>query len=179
MSRNTSKVKRAWVAALAGGALLAAGCAAPALEHHKSSPVADVAVQVQVWARAEPEPQLQLELTNLSNHELTLPESWLPWGSSDSLMVVAMTDAPGSQVVGGTRAPESPSAGKVTLRPKQSLSGTVWLARRFGALREALAKKDVVVFWSYRFPPFDDEPRPRASGYVILPRTGLGRAASR
>ncbi len=75
---------------------------------------------------------------------------------------------------------DDPGPASITIKPDETLTGKIPLARRFPGFLEALKDRDVIVFWSYQFQPIDAAPLKRVGGYVLFPKVSkAGRRPSK
>src|SRR5688572_24443891 len=112
-------------------------------------------VRIDVKGESEPDYVLSITLTNKSRQQLKTYEHSLPWVGWNSIILVAVrTDAPGT-VLDKPSPIDDPGPTSITIKPRQTLTGKISLAKRFPGLLEALKERDVIIFWSYQFTPID------------------------
>ncbi|MEA2718378.1 MAG: hypothetical protein QOJ39_242 [Candidatus Eremiobacteraeota bacterium] len=127
-------------------------------------------IDIEVRGEAAPEPRLFVTLTNQSREDLVTYEHSLPWRSAYAMMVVAVETDPAGTPLERTLPVDDPGPGTVTVKPGETLHGEIPLAPRFPSLSGALAKRDVLAFWAYRFQPVGKQPLPWVAGHVVLER---------
>jgi len=93
---------------------------------------------------------LRVELRSGAETRVTFYKSRLPWGSTHSMILVAVT--PTGRYLEKQLPIDDPSPEKVTLDPKESIRGNINLRKVFKGLDEVLEKSDVHVFWAYEAP---------------------------
>lgn len=134
----------------------------------KERKTVEPSVEIEVQGQSRPEYILGITLTNQSPEPLKIYQHSLPWvGWNSTVLVAVKTDAPGT-VLDNLSPIDDPGAAAITIKPGETLTGTIPLTRRFPSFLEALKERDVIVFWSYQFQPIDAAPLKRTGGYVLF-----------
>ena len=124
-----------------------------------------------VRGKSAPAWGLDISLANETPKPLTLYQYSLPWAGYYSTLLVAVKLDPAGTVIERNTPVDDPTSGSVTIQPAQVLTGEISLQRHFPRFAEALAERDVIVFWSYQMKPNDGDQLPRLAGHVLFART--------
>jgi len=128
-------------------------------------------LEIAVRGQSSPDYHLAITLTNSSAEALTTYEHALPWVGHNSMLLVAVkTDAVGT-ILEKVSPVDDPGPATVTIQPGQTSAGKIPLVSRFPGFLEALAEREVIVFWSYQFQPVGLAPLPRMAGYVLFAKS--------
>ena len=140
----------------------------------------DPSVEIDVQGQSDPEYSLNITLTNRSPEPLVIYQHSLPWVGWNSMLLIAVkTDVLGT-ALDKSALIDDPGPASITIKPDETLTGKIPLARRFPGFLEALKDRDVIVFWSYQFQPIDAAPLKRVGGYVLFPKVSkAGRRPSK
>lgn len=111
---------------------------------------------------------LKVSLENKSNSELTIYKADVPWASSYSMTLVALTDDYSSIRLNEELPIDDPVAGQITLKPFQKITGFIILNQRFPKLLEVLKNKSVIVFSYYHLKPLSNQSSQRFSNGIFL-----------
>jgi hypothetical protein len=108
--------------------------------------------------------RIKLQCGTESN--VTLYKSQLPWGSTYSIILVAVTA--NGQYLKKELPIDDPSPEQITLDPKESIEGSIDLRKVFHNLDEVLKRSDVHLFWAYQAPSqLHIAP---AGGWILIPQ---------
>jgi hypothetical protein len=139
--------------------------------HGKVKKPMQVSIETTVQGQSSPDYHLVVTLTNHSASALTTYEHALPWVGHNSMLLVAVkADAVGT-IIEKDSPVDDPGPATVTIPPGQTSTGTIPLVSRFPGFLEALAEREVIVFWSYQCQPVGSAPLPRVAGYVLFPKS--------
>jgi hypothetical protein len=117
-----------------------------------------------------PQVSLRLHVTLRSNSKSTarLSRSELPWGSQESMVLVAAIGA--GRCLRLERPQGDPQAEPVvSLAPHESLSGDIDLEGLFPQIRSFLKESDVQLFWAYEAPETLHIHR-WSGGWILIPK---------
>jgi len=115
--------------------------------------------------------QLNVRLTSNLKAPVKTSESFLPWGSWYSMVLIGVKDKIDGVVLNKKGQPiDDPSADSVTIKPGIPITGKISLSNRFDGLVEALDESDVIIFWCYRLWVDEDIPDTRAGGWLLIPK---------
>lgn len=124
-----------------------------------------------VQGNSTPTWTLEVSLTNETPKPLTLYQHSEPWAGYYSTLLVAVKLDPMGTVIESNTPVDDPGPGTITIQPGQTRTGQISLARHFPGFAEALADRDVIIFWSYQMKPVDGDPLPRVAGHVLFAKT--------
>jgi hypothetical protein len=112
---------------------------------------------------------LRLRITLRSGSEKTeqIFYNELPWGSQESMVIVAALA--GGRSLARDRPVEDPQARPMSLGPHSSLTGDIDLERRFPDIHHILKESDVQLFWAYEAPEALHIPR-WSGGWILIPQ---------
>jgi hypothetical protein len=116
---------------------------------------------------------LKVELVNSSTRPVELLDSFLPWGYTYSMLLVAaqpMDPFGPSRSLNRTTVIDDAIGRPVTIGPGGSLSGTIDLDRQFPGVASQLARGSVVLFWSYSAQFVGGERSERTGGMIVIPK---------
>ena len=113
---------------------------------------------------------LNLKLKVGGTSTIKIYESDLPWKVRYKIMLVAALADGSGRVAEPILYISDPGPGTITVQPGETLTGSVNLLTRFRNLEQIVRETDVVIFWSYRLAPINDEPLKRVGGWVLVPR---------
>lgn len=111
---------------------------------------------------------LQITLRPDIQHALQVPANELPWGSRDSMVVVAAIT--GGRCLRTMRPIEDPPFSQTTIEPNSLLKGEIDLQTLFPDLRSVLKQSDVQLFWAYESPVALHIPR-WSGGWILIAKT--------
>ncbi|HET9741834.1 MAG TPA: hypothetical protein VFQ00_03705 [Terriglobales bacterium] len=111
--------------------------------------------------------QLRIKLRSFAQVQTTIYKSELPWGLSDSIILVAVT--PSGEYLEQSVVAGDPSPEKITLHPNESLSGDINLTRAFKTLEKTIHNTEINLFWAYRSPKELNLPH-WSGGWILIPR---------
>jgi hypothetical protein len=117
-----------------------------------------------------PQESLQLRVTLRSGSAdlAKFSQSELPWGSQESMVLVAAIG--GGRCLRRERSGGDPQAEPiVSLAPHKSLTGDIDLERLFPQIRSILKESDVQLFWAYEAPETLHIPR-WSGGWILIPK---------
>lgn len=114
---------------------------------------------------------VQVRLVNRSANSLELYAARLPWGNSSSMFFLALTRPEPSSTLPESQEFDEARPGTVTIRPGESVSGTIDLARRFPTLGQALSSGPVMMFWTYELRTSEPKTLGRVFGGLLLPKS--------
>lgn len=125
---------------------------------------------------------LRMELENRSSEPISMTNSFLPWGSTFStvLMAVVATDpiAPAPSI-DRNRAEDNPVGSEITIQGGETLRGSIDLDWQFPTLKEWTSRGEVIVFWSYAPRLRDGRKGERVGGFIVVPEKGSPKDRSR
>lgn len=105
---------------------------------------------IQVVLDSQKPLSLRVTVTSHAEMPVNIVKYRLPWGVTNSMILVAVT--PGKEYVVRNFPEEYPSYERVPFGPNESLSGDVSLEKAFTGLDAALKKSDIHLFWAYEAP---------------------------
>src|SRR5262249_54839739 len=94
-------------------------------------------------------------------------EGDLPWSIRHSLTLVAVTER--GVCIEPILFIDDPSAGRITMEPRTTLTGVIDLQKRFRRLDIAVMKSAVHLFWAYNMPPELGGPQ-WSGGWILIPK---------
>ena len=166
----TASNEAPWRAVCAAMMLGLAGNAAGAAAPESAAAVKDrLEVRLRLAESSPTNCALQVELKNLGTRELNLFPNDLPWATRHSLLVVLVPAGRGREPLPEPLSIEDPVAGSATLGAGETAQGTIQLHRRFPALLDTLAQREVICFWSYQLKPLQEQPLDRIGGHLVIP----------
>jgi len=113
---------------------------------------------------------LNVALATQDNQPVTMYEADLPWGSAQSMTLIAITtDRPGS-VLERELLVDDPSPRRVTLTSGHPLRGSINLSDGFRQFNESAEKGELVLFWSYRARPLTPLGDEQHAGWLLVPK---------
>jgi hypothetical protein len=125
-----------------------------------------VSVELSVGAPIDGQPTLRAKLRNTSGQAITVDGSRLPWGNRYSITLLAVPER--SQPLLLLFPIDDPMKEDVTIKPGESLEGTIRLGSFFRGIADAVKKSPVLVLWSYQLKTVDGEQSERITGAVQL-----------
>jgi hypothetical protein len=113
--------------------------------------------------------RLSLHITLEPNIRQTLrvPLNELPWGTHDSMVIVAARR--GGRCLRTIRPIEDPPFDKISVEPNTPLTGNIDLESLFPDIRDVLKESDVQLFWAYEAPEALHIPS-WAGGWILIPK---------
>jgi hypothetical protein len=96
----------------------------------------------------------------------------LPWGHRyNALTIVAVPVGPSAEALAAQPAWDEPiESPEIVLVPGKALSGNVYLNSRVQGAEAALAKGELLVFWSYQLVAIGQPASNRVGGWLVIPR---------
>lgn len=129
-----------------------------------------IAVDISNGGLVAGQPTLRVSLKNTGNQPLTIDRSALPWGNRYSITILA---APANaQPLGLVFPIDDPGFDEVTVKPGESLTGTIRLTLFFRDVGMAVEKASLTVLWSYQLRTVDGKLSQRIAGHVTVPQRG-------
>jgi|SRR5580698_353479 hypothetical protein len=111
--------------------------------------------------------RLHVTLRSGADKRVVIDKGQLPWATRYGMVLVAVkTD---SQCLEKVLPVEDPGVGKISLEPRQVLTGDVELEGIFKGIDEARKKSDVHLFWAYQAPSELGIGR-WSGGWILIPR---------
>jgi len=143
-------------------ALLLTILAAPA--HASNGCCIPLTVELSVGTPIDGQPTLRAKLRNTSGKTITVDGSLLPWGNRYSITLLAAPER--AQPLPLVFPIDDPMQENVTIKPGESLEGTIRLGSFFRGIADAVKKSPVLVLWSYRLKTVDGQQSERITGAV-------------
>jgi hypothetical protein len=141
--------------------------------HAAASSPADVAGDLRITvAYMKPGHLLRVTITNVGTTPLQMNDAWVPWAHLYAMQLVAVRPADPfgpSQPLVRTTAIDDPVGRRVTIRPGEGLTGEIELDQQFPDLPAALARDDMLLFWSYVPLYAPNTMGIRTGGWLLLP----------
>jgi hypothetical protein len=110
---------------------------------------------------------LQITLTPASEKTVKLSRDQLPWGTHESMVIVA--SLPGGRCLARMAPIEDPPFDEISLAPNQPSNKDIDLEELFPKLRGALKHFDVQVFWAYKAPKALNISE-WSGGWILIPK---------
>jgi hypothetical protein len=143
--------------------LVFGGCQGPG-KQFRSSNLPEVSVSVTFTDSSK----VEVELTNNSKERLSLRRESIPWLWRYAIVFIGiMTDAPGTVLDQVYEISEAPK-GFVEFAPGEVKRQIIDLEARFPDIKEVLAKREVVLFWTLEIVKADGMVIPRQGGWLKL-----------
>jgi hypothetical protein len=114
-------------------------------------------------------PGLKFTVKNVSNHTVTIEEPRLPWGQRYSVMIVAAERKSGSPLKEVPLIDDAFLSPKVSIKPGQSLSGSIELVYYVADIDKKLRSTDLVLFWYYDARG-NNETLGEYGGWILIPK---------
>ena len=105
---------------------------------------------VRVELTSQNPPALHVTVRSGAEARTTFFKWRLPWGNRNTMILVALTSD--RTYITRNIPIDDPSTERVSMEPKESLSGDVSLDKAFTGFGAALKKSDVHLFWAYEAP---------------------------
>jgi hypothetical protein len=146
-----------------------------------SSP-SDVAGDLRVTvAYVTPGHLLRVTIKNVGVVPLEINDAWLPWAHLYAMQLVAIRPADPfgpSQPLVRTTAIDDPIGRRIIISPGKELTGDVPLDQQFQDLPTAVARDDMLLFWSYVPLYVTNTMGIRTGGWLLLPKESTRPDAS-
>ena len=110
---------------------------------------------------------MRVELRSGAETRISVYKNRLPWGSANSMILVAVM--PDGQTLKKELPVDDPSPEQVTLNPKEAIRGQIDLRKIFRGLDDVLRRSDVQLFWAYEAPEELNIPH-WSGGWILLPK---------
>jgi len=94
--------------------------------------------------------QLHITLRSGADKQVEIYRSQLPWATRYSMVVAVVR--PSGECLEKILAIEDPPVGKISVEPKQALTGELNLEKIFKGVEQARKKSDIHLFWAYQSP---------------------------
>lgn len=128
-------------------------------------------VDVRVTYDGETKHLLTVELENQSANPIRMTNSFLPWGSTFAMVLLATVPmdpiGPGP-LIERSKVEDHPVGSEISIGPGEILRGTIDLDWQFPQFRTWMIRGDVVVFWSYVARLSDGRESKRLGGFVVV-----------
>ena len=121
-------------------------------------------------AASQQSPTVQFKISNATTNTIECHRADLPWASRHSIILMLVENDISHTVVPEELPVDDPITGTLKISPGGDLEGNLILRSRFPELQKALARREVILFWSYQLKPLNSPVLPRCGGWILIPK---------